>query len=217
LRRIAVITGIVIAAVTMSTIGAGPAQARTGDTTPYKKAYPTFTSFTRSGSGPRVFPLPAAATTGILIAKSSGSEYSEFSIETLDKGNHRNFDGDVYESGSYAGTTAYGLSTTDTPTRAIRVSASAHWTITIKQVSRAPFLTKTGRGDHVFLYGGKAKTLRVTTRSDDYFAIDQTQLDQDYRYPEGIINEFGPFSGTAAFLRGPSVIEVDADGAWSIK
>jgi hypothetical protein len=212
MRRFALIAGIVAAVITTSVVGVGPAQALTGDTTPYKKAYGTFESFSRQGKTSTVIKLPAAVKTGIIIATYRGS--SEFSIEGLDSANQQNGDLPVYHYGAYSGTTAFGLDSYTT-TRALRVTGTGAWSLTVKQMSRAPFLTKTGRGDHVYLSGAKARNVRITNRGEGYFGVFQTPLSQGYS--NLVVNEIGPWTGVVPLVKGPSVIQVQSDGAWSIK
>ena len=209
MRRAALIAGIFIAVFTMSTVGAIPAQAA-GDTSPYRATYGTFTSVSKSGRSDSIFTLPSGAKAGIIIARYSGD--SNFIVEGLDARKHLTAL-PVNTIGDYAGTTAFGLQDWMPQTRSIRVKARGAWSIQVKQISRAPFLQKTGRTDGVFLYGGMAKNVRMVHRGSGNFIVQQTARGTT----DLVVNEIGSYSGTNPLVKGPSVIEVNANGAWSIK
>lgn len=190
-----------------------PAPAETPEPAqnPYDELFGTFEPLSQQGTGPAVVELPEGATTGVVTANHQGS--SNFAITALDAGNQSTGDLLVNTIGVYSGTTAYGLSSFGDAVR-LQVEADGQWTISIVPVSAAPALTLPAQsaGDGVFLYDGAAATWTFSHDGESNFAVTQ----YDGTFPNLMVNEIGPYTGSVPALAGPSVITVNADGNWTI-
>lgn len=176
---------------------------------PFVEQYGTFEPVSLSGTGDMVIPVPALV--GIVGATHSGS--ANFSISGLDANNQSTGELLVNAIGAYSGTTAFGLSAfADTVN--LQLSADGAWTVTIAPIAAAPALVlpATSTGDGVFLYDGAASMWAMTHAGSSNFAV----VEYGGMFPNLMVNEIGVYSGTVPAQAGPSVIEVSADGAWSI-
>jgi hypothetical protein len=174
--------------------------------------YGSFSGFERSGFGSDVINLPGNARSGIVVATHSGS--SNFIIQTLD-GSNEPVGLLVNEIGNYSGTTAFALSGFDDIGTKLRIQASGSWSIKVLPVSSAPELTGANVGDGIFLYGGAATNFRLTHGGESNFIIvEHPNAWFDYQL---IVNEIGRFDGVVPFVAGPAVVEVLADGYWTVQ
>lgn len=167
--------------------------------------YGSFEATTASGSGPTLVPLPAS-TAGLVTATYDGDGY--FSIATLDATGGMS-DLLVNTGGPYAGTTAFGLLSPGAGTT-LEVTADAAWTLQIAPVSTAGTLVASGTGDTVMLNDGPEQTM-TATHDGELFTVWQ-----DAGFPDLLLSETGPYTGTATFAGGRSVVSVGADGAWTL-
>lgn len=167
--------------------------------------YGTFEPVTASGSGPTLVPLPAA-TAGLVTATYDGDGY--FGITALDTAGEMS-ELLVNTGGPYAGTTAFGLLSPGLGTT-LEVTADGPWSLQIAPVSTAPALVPSGTGDTVLLYEGAEQTMTVT-HDGELLALWQAA-----EFPDLLLSEIGPYSGTTTFLSGRSVVSVGADGAWTL-
>ncbi|MRG59976.1 hypothetical protein GE115_08855 [Agromyces sp. CFH 90414] len=131
----------------------------------------------------------------------------------LDAGNQPTGDLLVNTIGAYNGTSAYGfLGLAKAST--LEVKADGNWSITIAPVSAAPVFTGAGAGDAVMLYDGPAGALTATHDGDANFMVSEETA---AAFSVGLlVNEIGPYSGTVPLTAGPSVIEVGANGNWTL-
>ena len=176
------------------------------------KKYGTFTTVTVSGTGDDVITLPRGVKAGILSARHSGG--SNFSIQVQDK-NGTTTDWAVNRMGAYSGTTVFGMDAWRGTPRQLEITASGEWTIQISAVRTAVGMPSSGKGDGVYLYGGRTRQLAVTHSGSAHFLV--------YTYASGasgrshLVNAYGSYRGSVPLTKGPAVIEIVADGSWTAK
>lgn len=174
------------------------------------ETFGTFTAATQSGTGDNLVALPAGATAGIVTATHDGS--SNFAISVLDAANESTGELLVNTIGPYSGTTLFGRGLGDAAT--LQISADGNWSVTIAPFSTAPLLAPAGSGDAVFLYDGETGALTATHDGDSNFSVSE---DTGSLFEFGLlINEIGPYSGTVPLSAGPSVVNVGANGGWTL-
>lgn len=175
------------------------------------ETFGTFTPATVTGTGDAVVPLPAGATAGIVTATHDGA--ANFAVQVLDAANQSTGELLVNTIGAYAGSTVFGLRAFGEGTT-LQVSADGAWSITVAPLSAAPPLAPAGAGDGVFLYDGPVGTLTATHDGDGNFAVSENT---GAAFEFGLlINEIGPYSGTVPLSAGPSVVDVTANGGWTL-
>jgi hypothetical protein len=177
----------------------------------YTKEWGTFATSKKAGRSAAVVALPKGAKAGMVKMTYHGS--SNFSVEVLDSSNQSTGDLLANTIGSYAGTSAFGLSDLGKPVK-LKVSASGPWTISIAPISSAKSLPKAGRGDGVYRYDGKATTWKISNKGDGNFTVDQVS---DDLIPNLAVNEIGNYKGDVPAVDGPSVVTVASDGTWTIR
>jgi TM2 domain-containing membrane protein YozV len=191
-----------------------PAEPEEQALTPQAWADDTFGTFTPStvtGAGDSVVPLPAGATAGIVTATHDGS--ANFALQVLDAQNQSTGELLVNTIGPYTGTTAFGLRALGEGTT-VQVTADGAWSITVAPISTAPPLAPAGAGDGVYLYDGPVGTLTATHDGDGNFVVaENTGTVFEFGL---LVNEIGPYSGTVPLSAGPSVVDVLANGAWTL-
>lgn len=175
----------------------------------YAETYPMFEAVVLTGVGDSVLPVPAAV--GIVTSTHDGS--ANFAINALDASNSPTGDLIVNTIGAYSGTGAFGLSSFSDAT-SLQVTADGDWSITIAPISAAPVtaLPAAGLGDVVFLYDGDPGTWAITHDGDANIAVIQF----GGLFPNLMVNDIGPYTGSVPVQAGPSVIVVNANGNWTI-
>lgn len=174
-----------------------------------------FPDVSYSGSGDSILELELPAgpdSIGIASITHSGSR--NFSIWALDE----NLDQDdllVNEIGNYAGTVVFNL-TSGVRIVAFEIGADGPWTVTLKDVLSLEEITQgssaTGQGDGVLLYRGETTIANVSHEGERNFALWSYGQDSDL-----LINEIGGYSGQVRWQSGPALIEITADGPWTIE
>lgn len=175
-----------------------------------KKSYGSFQTKTVKRQGDDIIKLPKGAKSGIVTITHSGD--SNFAVKTLTAEGQWS-DLLVNEIGDYSGTVAFNLSRRDKP-RYLEIVADGSWKVTIKPVYKAKALPKSSKGDGVFTYSAKfAERWSIKHKGDSNFAV------RTYggRYPDLLINEIGRYSGRKLVARDVKLVEVFADGTWSVK
>ena len=175
------------------------------------KQYGTFAPVSKSGSGDSTIALPTGSKAGMVTASYKGS--SNFSITVLDAGNQSTGDLLVNTIGAYEGVSAYGLSSFGDGVK-LKITGSGAWQIAIAPLSAAPTMKfpVSGKGDAVYLYGGKAEDWTITNTGKSNFVVTQYA-----DFPNLLINEIGSYSGTVPANDGPTVVTIKSDGNWAIK
>ncbi|WP_214466446.1 TM2 domain-containing protein [Microbacterium flavescens] len=190
---------------------AAPAEPEATAATWANDRWGTFDVMTQTGAGDGLITLPEGATGGIVTATHNGSR--NFALSVLDAANASTGELLVNTIGGYTGTTAWGINALDDGVR-IQVTADGDWTITIAPMGAAPALASSGAGDAVFLCDSGAAALTATHDGARNFVVLE---DTGEVFSMGLlVNEFGAYSGTVPLSAGPSVITVNADGAWTL-
>lgn len=170
----------------------------------------TFAAATQTGAGDNLVTLPAGAVAGIVTATHDGT--ANFAVSVLDAQNGSTGELLVNTIGPYSGTTLFGRGLSEPVT--LQVTADGGWSLTIAPMSSAPTLAPAGSGDAVFLYDGPTGALTATHDGDANFVVSE---DTGSAFEFGLlVNEIGPYSGTVPVSAGPSVIDVKANGGWTL-
>ena len=175
-----------------------------------------FHPFTVSGTGNDVlgFRVPGDVP-AILDITYAGS--SNFIVWSLDD-SHEAIDLLVNEIGAYDGRRMVhgGWFLAPEHVRYLDITASGPWTITTRPLlSASTFRTAlSGSGDDVVLYRGSSATLTSTHNGSSNFII--VGYRSDGRYNGLIVNEIGSYSGTDLIDNGTSVLDISADGNWTL-
>lgn len=167
-----------------------------------------------SGSGDTILQIELpGGPDSIGIATMSHSGSSNFAVWSLDA-NLNQSDLLVNEIGSYAGTVPFNLSSSEQIT-AFEISADGPWTVTLRDVLTVREVpqgaTTEGRGDDVLIYFGDATVADIAHTGDSNFAV--------WSYGSGsdlLVNEIGSYTGQVRWPAGSALIQVSANGAWTI-
>jgi hypothetical protein len=123
----------------------------------------------------------------------------------------------VNEIGAYKGKRWINLED-GAQTTQFEIEASGRWTLTIGSVdqlaTKAASGRASGKGDDVIVLGGSATKARIThSKGSSNFVVTAYSLETG----DGglLVNEIGGYSGTRP-LQAPALVEVTADGAWTI-
>ena len=176
----------------------------------------SFTPFTVSGTGNDVinFQIPGDLP-AVLDLTHNGT--SNFAVWSLD-GAFANIDLLVNEIGSYQGRRMVhgGWFTTPELVRHLEITADGAWSITARPMSAARSMTSslTGSGDDIVRYNGAASTLTSTHNGTSNFAI--VGYESDGEYNGLIVNEIGAYSGTDLIDSGTKILDITADGSWTL-
>ena len=165
------------------------------------------------GHGDKVVKLDLDADY-VHIADITHQGRSNFVVSALD-GSGTMLDLLVNEIGGYAGVRL--LDVRRTPA-ALKVQADGAWTITIKVAQKAPRWSGrgSGKGAAVLVVDGGAvtglTTVTITHQGRSNFAV--------FAYGDGVydllVNEIGSYSGEVVVPSGTVLLDVQADGAWTI-
>jgi hypothetical protein len=175
-----------------------------------------FHAFTIAGSGNDVVDLriPGDAPAILDLTYDGGSNFIVWSLD----GSHDLIDLLVNEIGSYTGRRmVHGgwLSSPDL-VRFLDITANGPWSITVRPLSAAnTFRTSlSGSGDTILLYRGSS-TLTSTHNGSSNFIIWGYRSNGELH--DLIVNEIGSYSGTDLVASGTSILDIQADGAWTLK
>ncbi len=167
-----------------------------------------------SGAGDTILQIELpGGPDSIGIATISHSGSSNFAVWSLDA--NLNQSGLlVNEIGSYAGTVPFNLSSSEQIT-AFEISADGPWTVTLRDVLTVREVpqgaTTTGQGDDVLVYLGDATVADIAHTGDSNFAV--------WSYGRGndlLVNEIGSYTGQVRWPGGTALIQISANGAWTI-
>ncbi len=169
---------------------------------------------TFSGTGSEVVVLEPLGE-GVFYATVTHDGPSNVALWSVDQ-NGQNIDLLVNEIGRYEGEVA--LNFGEDPA-ALRVEAGGAWTIDLVPLGEAPRWDGEGthedRGDSILIVDGVADGLTPVTLTHDgesNFAI----WAWGESYPDLIVNDIGVYEGTTLLPDGSLVLQVDADGTWTI-
>jgi hypothetical protein len=122
----------------------------------------------------------------------------------------------VNDIGSYKGTRLFDV---EDHSVAFKVTADGSWSIVVKPISMArawnPSTALTGTGDDVVRVAGTLPDLATAlikhSGSSNFAVVTYTALERDL-----LVNEIGKYSGEVLLDGSTLLVEVTADGKWSI-
>ncbi|MGB1252023.1 MAG: hypothetical protein ACPG8W_15505, partial [Candidatus Promineifilaceae bacterium] len=169
-------------------------------------AQSTASPIRKNGRGDNVVSISKPNEPMIAIIKHTGSSNI---IVTAWDGDRRQ--GLVNEIGNYNGTVA--LDFDGQHTDEIEVQADGSWTINIQSISSAPAIygSKSGTGDAVLIVGSLSSPVDVSHTGDSNFIVTVWGNSRS-----GMVNEIGDYNGTVRLPGSAIVLEIIADGRWSI-
>lgn len=151
----------------------------------------------------------------VLFATVTHSGSSNVALWSVDE-NGQDIDLLVNEIGNYEGQVAFNFR--DNPA-AVRIEADGEWAIDLAHLSEAPRWDGKGayeaKGDSIVIVDGVADGLTPVTLTHDgksNFAI----WAWGESYPDLIVNDIGSYDGTTLLPDGSLVLQVSADGNWTI-
>ena len=178
---------------------------------------PTFAPITLAGKGDKVpkFTIPEdAPAIATITSKGSGN----FSVESLATDGSQN-ELLVNTIGAYAGTVLFDIGSGEHSV-AFKIGASGAWAIVIKPITSARIWNTanklTGKGDDVALVSPPAAgltSISVVGSGKGNFVVQTYALDGTSTI---LVNEIGPYSGQVQLPDHSALLQVNADGAWSI-
>lgn len=185
-------------------------------TDPAKKPAPTGTR-TYRGNGDAVITI--AKPDGLKSVAAVQSSYNgpgNFVVWGLDSG-YGNTDLLVNTIGSYSGTALLDEFDWGNKTTRLEITAEGPWTVTVKSTKVLPAYgagrAVAGKGDTVFRYTGGNSTRHLSHSGASNFAVwsyGNSGMD------DLLVNRIGRYSGRVTYP-GPGLVEVTADGSWTIK
>jgi hypothetical protein len=178
----------------------------------YDRKWGTFTTVTLNGQGTDVVELSKSVTAGFLKVTHDGE--SNFIVRSLKSGlsTHEYL---VNEIGQYEGSVVFGMGWSKSKTIGFEVEADGDWSITILPMSKAPTLKSSGEGTGVFKTTVKTrKSVRFSHTGSSNFIVRQYCTTGSTQF---LVNEIGAWSGRKVMASGTCIVEVVADGSWTIK
>ena len=164
-----------------------------------------------TGKGDKILKIRKPDTGAALISLTYRGS-SNFAVQALDQ-SLQETDLLVNTIGNYSGTTL--MDTTDgSDTKAIKLTATGTWTVTLRPLSAAPkFGSATkGTGDGVVLYTGAGGVGTFAGKGPGNFAVHVfSSTGSDL-----LVNEIGNYSGENVVPAGPALLQITADGPWSV-
>ena len=167
-----------------------------------------------SGSGSEVVMLEPLGD-DVFFATVTHQGSSNIALWSVDE-NGQDLDLLVNDIGNYQGQVALNFS--EDPA-AIRVEADGDWSIDLVHLSEAPRwdgeTTYEATGDSIVIVDGVADGLTpvtLTHQGESNFAI----WAWGESYPDLIVNDIGVYDGTTLLPDGSLVLQVEADGTWTI-
>ena len=181
----------------------------------YTQAYGTFTTRTYTGVGRDVVMLAEPVRAFALTATHNGR--SNFIVHANDiSGETVGYA--VNEIGSYSGTVGVGLEAYSflNPIQVLDVQADGQWSLTVAPISSIPKLTQLGSGPGVYKYDGVSQIATFTHNGQSNFIVHQYTGSSSGVETNYLINAIGAFTGRAQLRAGPSIVEITADGTWTV-
>jgi hypothetical protein len=177
-----------------------------------------FATITLDGTGPDVLEFdPQIADSAIATFTHDGQ--ANFAVQSL-AANADPIDLMVNAVGDYSGTTLFNQNEGDT-TAALQVDADGAWTVVIDPATSAPAWDGAsplmGTGDAVYRVvppSSGLATVTLTHEGDENFAV--SAYPEGGGFPDLLANEIGAFNGQTVLPDGTWLLEIVADGTWSV-
>jgi len=147
---------------------------------------------------------------GAVVVDYTHSGGANFIVSPL-AGTTEEIDGNVNVIGRYSGRVLLDGGG-DTETTKLKIQANGNWTVKISPLTVIDKFSKTykGKGDTVVAYTGKAGTIAMTHKGSGNFIVGSSN---DVM---GLANEIGNYKGETTISAGPSVLDISADGTWTL-
>lgn len=181
---------------------------------PVKTVAPIPADIVITGKGDSIVPLTlpdGAGEPGVATAVYGGSD--NFVVQSLDS-NLQEQDLMVNTIGRYSGTVLFNVEQGTDATK-LQVKTTGAWKITlhsIRALREFDGTSASGRGDDVLIYRGAAGAAAITNTGSDNFVVWELGDDSNL-----LVNEIGKYNGTVVMGAGPSLVEVNSSGNWTIK
>jgi stress response protein SCP2 len=171
-----------------------------------------------AGSGDRILRISRPVAAGPVIAEITSEASGNFAVWTLDSA----LEQDkllVNEIGAYRGRVL--VDERGTVTERLKVESDGPWTIAVQPPTAAPWLTgpRTGEGSEVLRWTGPRTVVAMTHAGSSNFMIRVFAESPDQAedpYLASLANTIGSYEGESILPAGPCLIEVEADGGWTI-
>ena len=174
-------------------------------------AYGTFDELRAAGSGDAIVRLPEDVSNGVVAFQHDGTRLVQ--LQSRDAGGGF-LESLVSRAGEpYRGTTAFGVLSPGR-TRALAITASGPWRMTIRPMSSAARATlpASGRGDAVLVYAGGVRRVTASHRGESNFIVWAARGDERSLLANVVANG----QQTSRLGVSPAVVSVKADGAWNL-
>ena len=190
---------------------ASPAPSESESVEPTPTPAPTVESVTYEGSGTKILKIDKPEP-GVVLITMTHDGSSNFAVWSLD-GNLEQMDLLVNTIGNYKGTTVLDLNDGEETAR-LDISADGNWTVTLSPLASAKRFTGSAEGtsDDVLIYEGPVGVATLTHKGDSNFAVWFYSTSSS----DLAANEIGNYSGEAVIPEGPTLVEVETEGKWSI-
>ncbi|AWE42662.1 MULTISPECIES: hypothetical protein [unclassified Actinobaculum] len=199
---------------------ATPSEEATGEPeAPAESEAPSYESMHFEGTGADVITVDGLDNSILWVAQATHSGYSNFAVWPVDASG-QDIDLLVNEIGSYSGSR---LLNAEGDPAAIRIEADGTWSIDVIPYTDAPAWDMaqpyTGHGDTVVRITGDTDsltTVHLTHAGQSNFIVIAYD-DGDWFFPLNLmVNEIGSYDGRTVLPNGTTVLDIMADGDWSI-
>lgn len=165
-----------------------------------------------SGTGDKVIKFDQNYGPSILIISHTGS--SNFIVQNLDSGKEM-IDLLVNEIGSYKGKVPVDFRM-DQNTNFLEINADGNWSIKLTQLSTSALSKMSsssykGNGDDLLFIHKDFTTGKFVSTGDSNFIVLSYGKDIDL-----LINDISPYQGEVLIPNGTSILEIKAEGPWSV-
>lgn len=173
---------------------------------------PAWEAYTVEGSGDSVidFAVPGDDPAVPEFTYSSGSNFSVWSYTATGT----RLDLLVNEIGAYQGARPVNFLDGETVGE-LEISASGPWTVRVRPLFDSPELATSlqGTGSEVIVYTASASRLEATHQGSSNFVVRAWSTSGR----DLLVNEIGAYTGTVRIDPSTVIIEVEADGAWTLQ
>ena len=201
--------------VTTNSPATKPAPASAAETTSATPTLPKDRTYTGRGDKILKVSLPEDY---LYLAAITHQGSSNFAVHSIDS-HGDDIDLLINEIGSYAGTVPLNLTTDADDLRALKISADGTWKVVVKVLQKATRFdgSVSGKGDSALIIPEGTlpdlATAKVTHKGDSNFVV-RSYSDSDV---DLLVNEIGRYSGEVLIADDAVILEVKANGSWTIK
>ncbi|MGW0660896.1 TerD family protein [Streptodolium elevatio] len=173
---------------------------------------------TFEGTGDRILRISRPLASGPVIAEITCTGTGNFAVWTLDS----SLEHDkllVNEIGAYQGRVL--LDERGTVTERLKIESNGPWTVAVQPPTAAPWLTGavSGDGAEVLRWTGPRTVVAMTHNGASNFMVRVYAESPDRAadpYLASLANAIGAYEGESIIPAGPCLIEIEADGDWTV-